>query len=63
MVNEALGSNDRQTMLDLAYELDDINNGIHLIDWDNPPGQLAPASSQPKTALPLIDRRAAGAQR
>jgi hypothetical protein len=36
MVNDALLTHDRQTMLDLAYDLDTINNGWHYIDWDDP---------------------------
>jgi hypothetical protein len=36
-VNAALGSEDRQTMLDLAYQLDQTNNGgSSYFDWDWP---------------------------
>jgi hypothetical protein len=34
VINEALASNDAQTILDLAALLDGYNNGIHYIDWD-----------------------------
>jgi hypothetical protein len=46
MVNDAIvaslgdpqdpNDDDRQPMLDLAYELDQINNGIDYINWDDP---------------------------
>jgi hypothetical protein len=40
MVNDAVAESvayqDRQPMLDLAYELDQINNGIEYINWDDP---------------------------
>ena len=36
MVNEALATGDRTAILTLAGELDEINNGIHYIDWSWP---------------------------
>lgn len=42
LVNAALCSNSRETMLSLYTLLDDINNGIHYIDWNWVPGEPIP---------------------
>jgi hypothetical protein len=41
-VNEALASENAQTILNLAATLDGYNNGNHYIDWSWSPGQFLP---------------------